>query len=104
MEQTVKTENILKLIQENEEVSKMAEKKGEELLESLFASMQTRSREAKINAAVGAIAVALAKKKDDPLYHKLIKFRTLWKKTKDEIMRKYGNLAYQSWVQKQAGK
>ena len=95
-------ENILKLIQENEEIAKLVEKKGEELLESIFASMQMRSREAKINAAVGAIAVAIAKKKNDPLYHKLIKFRTLWKRTKDEIMRKYGNIAYQQWVQKQA--
>jgi len=95
-------ENILKLIQENEEIAKLAEKKGEELLESIFASMQMRSREAKINAAVGAIAVAIAKKKNDPLYHKLIKYRTLWKKTKDEIMKKYGNIAYQQWVQKQA--
>jgi len=95
-------ENILKLIQENEEIAKLVEKKGEELLESIFASMQMRSREAKINAAVGAIAVAIAKKKNDPLYHKLIKFRTLWKRTKDEIMQKYGNIAYQQWVQKQA--
>jgi len=93
---------IFELIEENEDLAKFVEKKGEEILESLFASMQMRSREAKINAAVGAIAVAIAKKKNDPLYHKLIKYRSLWKKTKDEIMKKYGNIAYQQWVQKQA--
>ena len=93
---------IFELIEENEDLAKFIEKKGEEILESLFASMQMRSREAKINAAVGAIAVAIAKKKNDPLYHKLIKYRSLWKKTKDEIMKKYGNIAYQQWVQKQA--
>jgi len=92
--------DIMKLIQENEEVSKVAEQKGQEILESLFASVQTRSRESKINAAVGAIAVAIARKKDDPLYHKLKKFRGLWKKTKDDLMSKYGNIAYQQWVAK----
>jgi len=95
-------EFLFQLIEENEDLAKYVEKKGEEILESLFTSMQMRSREAKINAAVGAIAVAIAKKKNDPLYHKLIKYRSLWKKTKDEIMRKYGNIAYQHWVQKQA--
>jgi hypothetical protein len=104
MQITENIKDVIKLVEENEAVAKVMEKKGEEILESLFASMQMRSREAKINAAVGAIAVALAKQKNDPLYHKLKKFRALWKKTKDEIIKKYGNIAYQKWVQKQASK
>ncbi len=95
---------IIKEILENEIVSNLAEKEGNELFESLFNSMQMRSREAKINAAVGAISVSIAKQKNDPLYHKLKKFRGLWKKTKDEIVAKYGNAAYQKWVQNQAKK
>jgi hypothetical protein len=65
-------------------------------------SMVMRSMEAKKNAAIGMISVALAKKNNDVLYHKLIKYRKLWVQTKKDIQRKYGSKALQIWAQKQA--
>jgi len=91
---------IVKLIEENTELANLMEAKGDELMESLSTSMTTRSREAKINAAVGAISVSLAKKRNDPEYQKLIKYRTLWKETKNKIVNRYGSLAYQQWSSK----
>ena len=39
------------------------------------------------------VAYRLAKEANDPLYRKLIKYRTLWKQTSNKIMEKYGNKA-----------
>lgn len=39
------------------------------------------------------VAYRLAKEANDPLYRKLIKYRTYWKQTSNKIMEKYGNKA-----------
>lgn len=66
-------------------------------------SMVMRSHEAKKNAALGAIAVSMARKKNDVLYFKLKKYRKLWKDTKNQITQKYGPAALQQWSKNQAG-
>ena len=66
-------------------------------------STTIRTHEAKKNAALGAIAVSMARKKNDVLYHKLKKYRKLWKDTKDQIVQKYGSMALQQWSRNQAG-
>lgn len=38
-------------------------------------------------------AYRLAKAANDPLYTKMLKYRTLWKQTSNKIMEKYGNKA-----------
>jgi hypothetical protein len=59
--------------------------------------------QAKKNAALGAIAVSIARTKNDVLYHKLRKYRKLWKDTKNQIVQKYQGQAMQKWAQKQSG-
>ncbi len=66
------------------------------------ASMVMRSHSAKKNAALGAIAVSIARTKNDVLYHKLRKYRKLWKETKNQIVQKYGSMALQKWATNQA--
>jgi hypothetical protein len=65
-------------------------------------SMVTRTHAAKKNAALAAIAVSIARSKNDVLYHKLKKYRTLWKDTKNQIVQKYGSAAMQKWSVNQA--
>jgi len=96
-----KLNNVLEevVIKENwdEEVLK-------EIEEAITTSMQMRSREAKINAATAAIAVKIGLQKHDPAAEKMIKFRRLWKQYKDEVVKKYGPIAYQKYIQNQAKK
>ena len=66
-------------------------------------SMMMRSMQAKKNAALAAIAVSIARSRDDVLYHKLKKYRKLWKDTKNQILQKYSGLAMQQWAKKQSG-
>ncbi len=66
------------------------------------ASMVMRSHAAKKNAAVAAIAVSIARTRNDVLYMKLKKYRTLWKDTKDQILQKYQSAAISKWAQNQA--
>jgi hypothetical protein len=80
------------------------DKEVQALEEAVTTSMQMRSREAKINAAVAAIAVRIALQKKDPAALKMLKFRKLWKKYKDEVVKKYGPIAYQRYIQNQAKK
>jgi len=77
---------------------------AEKLEEAFSMSVSQRSREAKINAALAAICVSIAKQKNDPVVHKMLKYRKLWKESKDQIVQKYRPLAYQKWVQSQAKK
>jgi len=65
-------------------------------------SMVMRSMQAKKNAALAAIAVSIARQKNDVLYHKLKKYRKLWKDTKNQIVQKYGSAATQKWAQNQS--
>jgi hypothetical protein len=69
---------------------------------AISASMVMRSHEAKKNAALAAIAVSIARSKNDVLYHKLKKYRTLWKDTKNQIVSKYASAAMSKWAQNQA--
>ena len=39
------------------------------------------------------VAYRLAKQNNDPLYTKMLKYRTLWKQTSNKILEKYGNKA-----------
>jgi len=65
--------------------------------EATTAGMQMRSYESKKNAAIGAIAVSLAKKNRDPLYERLKHFRNAWKHAKNEILQRYYSQATQQW-------
>jgi len=98
-----KFNKIYKAIEENN-IEDISENDIIELTENLFSTMTMRTREAKINSAVGAIAVAIARQKNDPLYHKLQKYKKLWKETKAQIISRYGAIAYQKWIQNQAKK
>jgi len=80
------------------------DKEVQAIEEAVTTSMQMRSREAKINAAVAAIAVRIALQKKDPAALKMLKFRKLWKKYKDEVVKKYGPIAYQRYIQNQVKK
>ena len=42
---------------------------------------------------VKIVAYTLAKNANDPLYTKMLKYRTLWKQTSNKIVEKYGNKA-----------
>lgn len=64
--------------------------------------MVMRSYAAKRNAALAAIAVSIAKKNNDVLYHKLKKYRKLWKDTKNQILMKYQSAAMQQWARNQS--
>jgi len=66
-------------------------------------SMTMRTYAAKRNAALAAIAVSIARRNNDVLYHKLKKYRKLWKDTKNQILMKYQSAAMQQWAKKQAG-
>ncbi len=61
-----------------------------------------RTHAAKKNAALAAIAVSIARSKNDVLYNKLKKYRGLWKDTKNQILQKYGSAALQKWSLNQA--
>ena len=66
------------------------------------ASMVMRSHAAKKNAILGSLSVSIARSKNDVLYHKLRKYRKLWKESKDQIVQKYGSMALQKWATNQA--
>jgi len=67
---------------------------GLNIIEEAFgSSMQMRSFDSKKQAAIAAIAVALAKKNNDPLYEMLKRHRSAWKKAKDELVARYAGQA-----------
>ena len=47
------------------------------------------TRQAKIKRATGSLASAAAKKKNDPLYKRMVFHKKMWKKYKDMVMKKY---------------
>ncbi len=69
---------------------------------AVAASMVMRSHEAKKNAAIAAIAVSIARSRNDVLYAKMKKYRNLWKETKNQILQKYSSAALSKWAQNQA--
>ena len=56
-------------------------------------SIVRRTKEQKVNAAIAATAVKLAKVKGDPLAAKLSRYRELLLQTRAKIMEKYYNRA-----------
>ena len=65
-------------------------------------TMVKRTREAKKNAGVAAIAMKLAKDSDDMFYKKAAKFKKLFVAAKVAIGKKYGPRAKQEWMKKQS--
>jgi hypothetical protein len=61
----------------------------DEINEILKMSMQRIGRQEKLDRLGGSMAARLAKDKNDPDYKKMIKYKTLWKKFKEKVMRKY---------------
>ena len=94
----------IKIIEEASAKEKWNDNDIQSIEEAITSSMQMRSREAKINAAVAAISVRIGLQKKDPAAQKMLKFRKLWKKYKDEVDKKYGPIAYQKYIQNQAKK
>lgn len=56
-------------------------------------SVVKRTREAKLKAAAGALAIQIAKERNDPLYRKFKKFRDRFWTMKNKIKSKYGQKA-----------
>jgi len=108
-----KSTKILKEIQKelktSETVNNIIEESSKELSkdelsiieEATSSGMQMRSYESKKAAAIGAIAVSLAKKHKDPLYDRLKHFRGAWKDSKDQILQRYYSQATMQWQQGQ---
>lgn len=57
---------------------------------ALTTSIRRETRQDKLDRLGGAMAVALAKEAGAADYKKLIKFKKLWKKYKEKLMRVYG--------------
>jgi hypothetical protein len=51
--------------------------------------MRRIGRQEKLNRLGGSMAAQIAKDKNDPDFKKMIKYKTLWKKFKEKVMRKY---------------
>ena len=96
MQNTQNTQNELQL-------TESLEAKVKQLEEALVGGMQMRTHESKKNAAIGAIAVSMAKKNKDPLYELLKRHRTAWKRAKDEIVLRYRSQAEMKFQRKQSG-
>jgi len=94
-------EESTKILQSENELNESEIQVLDELQEAISMSMTTRTREAKMNAAIGAISVSIAKEKKDPIVAKMLKYRKLWKESKDQIVKKYGAFAYQKWIKNQ---
>ena len=61
--------------------------------EAYTSTITKRGRAQKIKTTAGAIGVSLARKKDDPLYKKMIYYKHLYLKTKEQLQRKYKSRA-----------
>jgi hypothetical protein len=62
----------------------------DEIDESLRMSITKIDRKDKLARLGGSMAAKLAKERNDPDYKKMIKFKKLWIKYKEKVMRKYG--------------
>jgi len=63
------------------------------LNESYTSTTTRRGRVQKTRAAAGAIGVSLARKKDDPLYKKMIYHKERYKDLKEKLQKKYKSKA-----------
>lgn len=59
------------------------------LQESYTATTLRRGRIQKTKSTAGVIGVSLARKRNDPLYRKMIYYKALYKKNKEQLQRKY---------------
>lgn len=48
-----------------------------------------RGRSQKIKSTSATVAVSLARQKNDPLYQRMIRYKTLYKQAKQQLERKY---------------
>ncbi len=87
----------------HEELTKELDAKVVQLEEALTGGMAFRTHESKKNAAIGAIAVSMAKKNHDPLYDLLKRHRTAWKRAKDDLVMRYRSQAEMQFQRKQSG-
>ncbi len=60
-----------------------------QFLEGYTQSTIRRSRTSKIRSTTGAVAISIARAKNDPLYAKMIKMKKIYRDTKRQIERKY---------------
>jgi len=61
--------------------------------ESYSSTITKRGRNQKINTTAGSIGVSLARQKDDPLYTKMMYYKHMYMKTKEQLQRKYHSKA-----------
>jgi len=52
-------------------------------------SVTAISRQTKIKRATGVMATTVARKKNDPIYAKMMFHKKMWKKYKEQVMKKY---------------
>ena len=52
-------------------------------------SVTAISRQTKIKRATGVMATTVARKKNDPLYSRMLFHKKMWKKYKDQLQKKY---------------
>lgn len=60
-----------------------------ELNEAKRTSITRTTRQTKIKRATGQLATVAARKRNDPLYKRMIKHRDLYYKFRDQLRRKY---------------
>ena len=61
--------------------------------EAYTSTVSKRGRNQKIKTTAGAIGVSLARQKDDPLYKKMMYYKHMYMKTKEQLQRKYKSRA-----------
>ena len=59
------------------------------ILEAKKTTVGKHTKKAKIARATGSLAAGAAKKANDPLYKKMIYHRDLYRKYKEQLMKKY---------------
>jgi hypothetical protein len=63
------------------------------LIESYSSSLTKRGRIQKTSTTAGTIGVSLARQKNDPLYKKMIYYKHMYMKTKEQLQKKYHSKA-----------
>jgi hypothetical protein len=68
----------------------MSEQEKEVIEEAYGRSLIARGRLPKMQALSGAFAIGIARKSNDPLYDRMIRFKKAYKVIKKQILAKYG--------------